>query len=336
MAALPKPPSKIPALIWAAYVERNEDWDSLGFSPSMLAQECDRALWLAVRWAPAKEQFIGRMLRLFQTGHREEERIINDLRMAGLEVHDVDPDDHRGGQFKVRALAGHVRGKLDGICRGVPEAPAKWHVLECKSHNDKSFKKLQKAGVGNLREGKLDHWVQCQIYMHLRGLERALYAAVNKNDDDLWIDRISYDAEWCTATMERLERILRMPSAPAMLCTKPDDFRGMFCRAKPLCFGGSFARLNCRTCLHSTPSFDGDAAWTCARWAKPLSLDEQKEACPAHLYLPDLVPGEVLDADEEAETVTYRLHDGRTWTDGRDKAEAPAINPETESPNANA
>src|SRR5205085_8160716 len=134
MTALPKPESKIPALVWAAYVDRNDDWDGLGFSPSMLGEECDRALWYWVRWAPAKEEFLGRMLRLFQTGHREEERIINDLRMAGLEVHDVDPDT--GKQFLARALSGHLRGKLDGICRGVPEAPVKWHVLECKSHNE--------------------------------------------------------------------------------------------------------------------------------------------------------------------------------------------------------
>ena len=55
---------------------------------------------------------------------------------------------------------------------------------------------------------------------------------------------------------------------------------------------------------------------------------EQREACGAHLYIPGLVPGEVLDADEEAETITYRLNDGREWVDGRDQAEAPSINPE--------
>jgi hypothetical protein len=328
MPALPKPPSKIPDLVWAAYVDRNEDWDGLGFSPSMLGEECDRALWYWVRWAPAKEAFLGRMLRLFQTGHREEERIINDLRMAGLEVHDVDPDT--GDQFKARALAGHVRGKLDGICRGVPEAPVKWHVLECKSHNLKSFKALRAAGPGGLRKAKFEHWVQCQIYMHIRGIERALYAAVCKDNDDLWFDRVEYDAAWCAKTLARLENILRSPTAPLRISNDPAFFGCRFCRAKPLCHGQSFARLNCRTCLHSTPDFSGDAAWTCARWVKPLTLEEQKEACPAHLYLPDLVPGEQLDADEEAETVTYRLADGRMWVDGRDLAAAPEVNPEAE------
>ena len=37
-----------------------------------------------------------------------------------------------------------------------------------------------------------------------------------------------------------------------------------------------------------------------------------------------------VDADEDAETVTYRLNDGRHWTDGRDQAAAPIENPEAE------
>jgi hypothetical protein len=313
-------------MIYAAYEADAEDWDGLGFSMSELGNECDRALWYQVRWAAAKEKFTGRMLRLFDTGHREEARIIADLRRIGLEVHDVDPET--GKQFTARALAGHVRGKLDGMALGVPEAPAKWHVVEAKSHNEKSFAKLRKAGAGNLREGKFEHWVQCQMYMHIRGIERCLYSATCKNDDSRWNDRVYYDREFCEHLLTRLERILRMAEPPPRISEKPDFFGCRFCKAKPLCHEGSFARLNCRTCLHSTPEFMGDAAWSCARWAKPLSPDEQREACPAHLYVPALVPGEQLDADEEAETVTYRLNDGRTWIDGRDVAEAPAENAE--------
>ena len=60
----------------------------------------------------------------------------------------------------------------------------------------------------------------------------------------------------------------------------------------------------------------GDAAWSCARWNKPLSLAEQKAGCPAHLFVPTLVPGEVVDANDEEEWVLYTLHDGREWRDG--------------------
>lgn len=60
----------------------------------------------------------------------------------------------------------------------------------------------------------------------------------------------------------------------------------------------------------------GNAAWSCARRAKPLGLDEQRDGCPSHLFIPALVPGELIDADDEAETVTYQLRDGSMWIDG--------------------
>lgn len=320
MSAIPRPQSQIPALIYAAREAANEEWDGLGFSPSMLDSECDRALWLFLHWAPAPEKFDGRMLRLFGSGHYHEAKMIDDLKLAGLEVYEVDPDT--GKQFYARALAGHVRGKLDGIVRGVPEAPAKWHVFEAKSHGEKSWKALKKAG--NVKEGKFAHWVQMQVYMHIRAINRALYGAVCKSDDQLYFERVEYDAEWCARLLARLERILRLDTPPARITDKRDAFVCQWCKAAPVCWGESFARLNCRTCLHSAPDFSGDAAWSCARWAKPISADEQRAACPSHLYVPDLVPGVMGEVDDDRETISYTLHDGRTWIDGQDRAEEPA------------
>jgi hypothetical protein len=319
MAALPPPPSKIPPLIYAAREAEADNWDGIGFSPSMLGSECDRFLWLALRWAPAKEEFSGRMLRLFETGHIQEERLIADLRRSGIEVYEVDPDT--GRQFSAKAISGHVRGKLDGIATsGVPEAPTKTHVVECKSHSEKSFNKV---AAHRVKKGKFEHWVQMQVYCHIRGIDRALYVAVNKNTDEVYCERVAYDMDFCIKLFARLEAVLRAPTPPARLCTKRDDFQGKFCRAAPVCWGESFARLTCRSCVNSTPEFSGDAAWSCARHMKPLTVDEQREACPNHLFVPDLVPGEMLEVDEDRETITYRLAGGNHWTDGQDVAVAP-------------
>jgi hypothetical protein len=61
---------------------------------------------------------------------------------------------------------------------------------------------------------------------------------------------------------------------------------------------------------------DGNAGWNCDRWSKPLSLNEQDAGCPTQLFIPALVPGELLDVDEENETIKYRLANGEIWTDG--------------------
>lgn len=319
MAPLPRPSSQVPGLIFAAYEAENQAWDSLGFSPSALGTECDRALWLMLHWAGAQEVHDGRQLRLFQSGHIGEERMIADLKRAGLEVYEVDPET--GKQFSARMLAGHVRGKLDGLCRGVPEAPAKWHVIEIKTANAKNFAAIKKKGVV---AAKPEYFIQANLYMGIRGIDRCLFCVASKDNDDIHIERLSFDHEAFVRLTARLERIIRANVPPARPTEKRDAFMCKWCRQAPVCWGESFARLNCRTCLHSSPTMEGDAAWTCDRWAKPLSMQEQKEACQHHLYVPDLVPGVQGEVDEERETISYTLRDGRTWVDGQDRADGPA------------
>ena len=43
---------------------------------------------------------------------------------------------------------------------------------------------------------------------------------------------------------------------------------------------------------------------------------DQQAGCLNHLFIPALVPGEQIDADPEAETVSYRMADGSVWVDG--------------------
>ena len=43
-----------------------------------------------------------------------------------------------------------------------------------------------------------------------------------------------------------------------------------------------------------------------------LAPSEQRAACGRHLFIPDLIPGEITDAGDDV--VTYRMADGSTWT----------------------
>lgn len=324
MAALPPlNNSRLADMVYAARAAEANEWDGLGFSPSSLDSACDKFLWFSLRWAFPKEKIPGQRHLVFDDGHYYEAKMVADLRRAGLVVHEVDPDT--GKQWLVRALGDHVRGKMDGIIEsGVPEAPGKVHIFEAKSHGgDKeySWKSIKKAG--NLKDGYFPHWVQCQVYMHIRGVDRCLYGGVRKSTAEYHFERIRYDNEFCVRLFARLERILRTPEPPAGICRNKDDFAGKWCRARALCFENSFPRIHCRSCVHSTPEMTGNAAWSCARHVKPLSPDEQRAGCVNHLTIPALVPGELLDVDEAREEISYRLHDGRLWTDGRDVSDAP-------------
>ncbi len=302
--------------VYAALQRNRRDEDRLYLGMSQFGTECDRALWYGWRKVHDPESLDGRRIRLFETGHLEEGRLIGDLRAAGMVVADADP--RTGRQFGVWSLGGHLRGHLDGMVEGVPDAPRTTHVLECKTHNDRSFKALLKDGVAQSKPG---HASQMQFYMHFTGLPRALYVAVNKNDDQLYAERVRYDATAALQLVARAERIIQADQPPAKLHEDPAAkaaFACGWCPARAVCHDGAWARTNCRTCLHATPVVDEGASgrWHCARHDRTLTPDEQRRGCDRHLYVPGLVPGEQVDVDEARETVTYRLADGSAWVDG--------------------
>lgn len=316
MAPIPKPTPSTVRSIYKAYEEANAPRDGRSISISTLAEECERKLWYDFRWVSPHEDINGRTLRLFATGNIEETRWIDDLRMIGCEVVDSD-GEHRDGtpkQIMVEACGGHVRGYLDSEILGLPEAPRTWHVGEMKSHNLKSFTALKKEGV---RKSKPLHFCQIQEYMYLRGRDRGIYLAVCKDNDELYAERLELDAPYAMRMLARAQRIIDSDQPPTKLHEDPDHkmaFACGWCKHKPVCHEHASARVNCRTCLFSAPSEGG--SWSCARFSKPLSIEEQAAGCPAHLFLPGVVAGRQIDADEENETVTYEMWNGRVWVDG--------------------
>jgi hypothetical protein len=282
-----------------------DDWESVGVPAGDVGVECDRQMWLAFRRASPTEVITWQKRRIFDRGNIEEDRLLDLLRLIECEVTEQ--------QTRVRDVGGHLRGKIDGQATGLPDAPATEHLVECKSAKASAFAELVKHGV---KIAKPDHYATFQFYMHARGLTRVLYMCSNKDTEELHLERIEYDSDFAIRAIARISRVIQMPEPPSRLCSKRDDFRGRFCRQAAVCWGEEFPRTHCRTCLFSTPEMHGNAEWSCARWSKPISLDEQSAGCPTHLFIPALVPGEQIDANDEEGTVTYRMPDGKVWIDG--------------------
>lgn len=280
--------------------------ESTGINMSTVSStECDRALWYTFRWAHDPERIEGRKQRIFDTGNVYERRLLDYLRSAGVDV--VEVDEATGQQFRALLADGWLRGYIDGIANGVPEAPSTTHIVECKTHNAKSFAQLTKAGV---KVAKPEHYSQCQLYMYARGLTRALYLAVCKDDDAIYAERIEFDPKHALAVEARVGRIVAADEAPAR-------FEGhwcSWCKARSQCLDGAWARSNCRTCLHWQAVPGGNAR--CAKHDRYLSTAEQAAGCGDHRYLPSLVPGEQVDVID-GDLIAYRLPDGTTWIDGQ-------------------
>jgi len=306
MALLPAPQTRTVDAIYAWHEAADRD----GFRPhlgaSLVGLRCDRALWYSFRWV-VRAVRTGRILRLFETGNLEEKRLVTELRRIGITILNIDPAT--GRQWRLQALGGHFGGSVDAVGVGFPEAPKTWHIVEFKTHNSKSFADLRANGV---EAAKYQHWAQVQVYMYLAGLDRAMYLAVCKNDDALYQERIRLDTEAAKLFITRAERVIDATAPPDRISEDPDSRLGCrWCGYRGVCHFDAQPLLNCRTCRHSSPIANGE--WHCARWNKTLSLDEQRQGCPSHLYLSSLVPGEEIAADPRSAWVDYRLPDGRVW-----------------------
>lgn len=311
MAALPDLGDPVADAIDAAVFESHDEDERTYLGASVAGKPCDRELWYGFRWATAPERFSGRMLRLFDTGHMDEARMVMWLQLAGMTVDPVDPSTCE--QWAITFADGHGGGHADGRVTGVPGAPVVEHLLECKTHNERSFTELKKHGV---HVAKPEHFAQMQLYMHGLGLTRALYLAKNKNTDELYSERVRYDVDFTAKLIARLERIVAAHVAPPRIADSPDAFACRFCKKADVCHNGAEARRNCRTCLAASPVSGG--RWRCDRFGHDLPVADQKLGCPSHRFLPSLVNGEQIDASGPGaiDRVTYRMPDGSVWVDG--------------------
>lgn len=279
-----------------------------GFRPhlgaSLIGKRCQRALWYSFRWSsPAK--FSARMLRLFARGQREEEPMGQYLKAAGVRLHQADP--HTGAQFAFSDCEGHFGGSMDGAAHNVPDAPKVWHVWENKTSGKKAFDTLARQGV---RAAKPEHWAQMQCYMHWSGMTRALYTAVCKDNDEIHMERVEYDAQAAAAFVAKAQSVIDAPLPPERI-GNADWYECKWCEHFEICHGTSAPAVNCRTCAHSTPV--KDAAWSCALKSQPRTLAEQKVGCDEHRFIPQTLPwAEVTDANHAQNWVQYR-HSATGW-----------------------
>jgi len=311
MVAIPKLCSPTRDAIYATYEANRGDGFRAHLGASIIGKPCMRALWYDFHWTtPAKHA--GRILRLFETGQREEDRLVRNLRDTGATVLEVDPET--GRQFSVEAHGGHFAGSLDGVAIGILEAPKTWHVVEFKTHGVKSFRDLCAKGV---EASKPQHAAQMQVYMHLTSITRAIYIAVCKDTDALYVERIHADRDVGRRLLTKAQRVITAPQPLSRISEDPAWFECRFCDHHELCHGDRLAARNCRTCISSASPKEG---WRCALHDCGLSVSDQRAACPNHLFIPDLVPGEVVAATDRC--VTYRMRDGSFWVNEMGKEDA--------------
>jgi hypothetical protein len=277
---------------------------------SAIGGTCERALWYGFRWV-AQPAFDAATLKRFEDGHASEAVAVARLKATrGLEVHEVGED---GEQFGFKDLGGHFSGHMDGVVLGLVQAPKTWHVLEIKASEkwqelDKARKKVGEKHA--LAEWNATYYAQAVLYMDYAGLDRHFLVCVSPGARRWTAVRTDANPAYALMLKGKAERIIYTDHAPNRI-GGPDNFACRWCDFADVCHQGVPTDRNCRTCLHVEPTREGE--WRCTKFGHCLSRTDQEAGCGEHRFLPDLVPGEQIDADNYS--VTYRLRDGSVWQD---------------------
>lgn len=252
--------------------EKAEDDNDRGYlGMSSIGDPCMRKLWYGFHMAKPREKPSARALRIFNTGHIAEGFMIKDLKAVGIQVY--------GQQEECSAVAGHFKGHIDGKLLGVIEAEKTEHLAEFKTHNDKSFNALIKAG--SVEKSKPVHYAQMQVYMKYQKLTRALYVAYNKNTSQYYFERVYYNEDHANDLVHKATEIIMSEVAPVKEFG-PTWYACKWCNFYDICHNGDMPSKNCRTCAEVDICDDGK--WECGMNGQELSIEEQKAGCEYHKF----------------------------------------------------
>lgn len=240
---------------------------------SEIGRPCARAIWYSFRWATVRT-FTAKALRIFSRGVLEEYRFA--AMITGIDGVTFHPADLDGRQFPARI--GPIKGKLDGIAEGLPGFPEGAAPIEMKSHGD-SFGRLARHGV---RETKIEHFVQVQLYLAAYEMPLGLYFASSKENDDLHAEIIEFDEPTVQAYYDRAVEIVTH-TIPPRVGTGPAYWLCKFCDHAKICYTGEIVESrakSCRTC--DAIAFDATGAATCGHTGEDLSHKAQFRGCEKH------------------------------------------------------
>lgn len=266
--------TKIKEAVDAYCLNTYDDGHRSHLGASIIGDVCNRRIWYGWRWVKSK-LFDGRMQRLFNRGHREEERFIEWLRGVGFSISEHTAD---GNQHRISGVEKHFGGSLDSI--GIaPEwltllAKIGPFLVEYKTHNDKSFKKLVKEGV---RKTKHNHWVQMCTYGGRYQYKYALYCAINKNDDHLQFEIVELDWNVGIESERKAEDIILAQNPPIRYSEVPTNLECKFCNYFDVCHKGAGYEKNCRSCAAASPIRGGE--WYCNHYRQVIPKDFIPKGC---------------------------------------------------------
>lgn len=279
---------------------------------SMIGDECWRKVFYDfhnVRRRVIKSSGI----KAIQDGFKQEDIMAERLRLLPyIELITLDPEKP-GEQIGIKTLLGHFCGHVDGVIRGIIEAPRTWHVWENKAVNEEKFEKLKKLkeekGEKNaLKEWDIVYYGQAQLYMHFLKLERHYLTVQSPGGRKYTSARTEYNRADAEALIEKARILIFEDDLPARISNKRDFYKckDSWCAFCGVCHDGEFADVNCKTCRYRE-CIDGGVSF-CHLTKTNLDPSLLPIGCHNHIYTPALVSAQLIVQQESG--CIYRKTDG--------------------------
>lgn len=275
----------------------------LGFSG--IASEDQRDTFLKFRWSIPDDKE-ARMKRILRLGHIIEDEVAQYIRAAeGIELHVIDPQTNR--QYSWKLLGGHFAGSCDGMLRGHPSAPLKWHVWEMKTAKAERYKELEKLGW---EKWDAAYYGQSHCYMGASGIDRHISTTYNKNTSALHWDRTRFKPNlWAMYQLDAQNMLTtrEIPESPYV----PTDYRIKRWKSpeyQEAYWGRTLPKPHCRNCKHAQILFDGDKRWHCTRRQEDRSPAQQRVGCELHLYMQTFMTQALANEIEDHGTIVRYEH----------------------------
>ncbi len=207
---------------------------------SRLGAACERQLQYEYAKAPIDpgKGFSGRLLRIFERGHRTEDMVIRWLRMAGFTLKTEDANGH---QFGFAVASGRLRGHVDGVLLAGPEGFAYPALWENKCLGAKAWRDVVK---NKLAASKPIYAAQIALYQSYLDLHEhpALFTAVNADTMEIYAELVPFDAGLAQRMSDRAVKVIQATEAGELLprsFAESTHFECKFCAWAERCWNAN-------------------------------------------------------------------------------------------------
>lgn len=260
---------------------------------SIIGHECWRKLFYDFRGV-CKRKISASSIRAINDGFKQEDIMAERLRMLPyIELHTCDTNNPTQ-QIAVEGLLSHFRGHLDGVIKGLKEAPTTYHVWENKAVNQKKFDLLNKLKIEKGEKEALYHWdqiyyAQAQCYCHFTGLERHFLTVETPGGREYTSVRTNYNRKYAEMIIDKARQIIfENFSIPEKISEKREFYLCNFCDYKSICHDGEVPDINCKTCRYRDPIDEGKSK--CLATDTIIEETLLNVGCVSHIYNPALMP----------------------------------------------